>query len=257
VINLNVFSWNVNGIRAVEKKGFIDWLKSSNADILCIQETKANEDQLSDDLREIKGYKSFFNSAEKKGYSGTAVYYKKEPKKIWTGLSEERFNSEGRVIAMEYDDFILFNIYFPNGQMSDERLNFKMEFLDCFLKDVNDFVSKGKNVIVCGDYNIAHNEIDLKNPKANSKRSGFLPIEREWMDKYISNGYVDTFRFFYPEEVKYSWWSYKFKARENNAGWRIDYFFVSKNFIENISDPEIHNDVFGSDHCPVSIKINI
>lgn len=254
---MKIYSWNVNGIRAIEKKGFIQWVEDTQPDILCLQETKAQADQLSDELLHIPGYEVFFNSAEKKGYSGTAVYYKNAPLKIWTGLPEARFNSEGRTIVMEYEDFILMNIYFPNGQQSEERLQFKLDFYDCFLEYANELVSTGKRLIVTGDYNTAHREIDLKNPKSNEKRSGFLPIERAWMDRYIKEGYIDTFRHLYPDEVKYSWWSYRFNARANNAGWRIDYFFISENLRERLIDAQIHNEVVGSDHCPISIEMKI
>ncbi len=252
---MKLFSFNVNGIRAIEKKGFIDWVNEVQPDILCLQEIKAMEDQLSDELKNIPGYKVIIHSAERKGYSGTAIYYKEEPIKIWTGLPNPKFNTEGRTIAMEYEDFILMNIYFPNGQKDDERLAFKMEFYDEFLNYSNELISQGKNLIVTGDYNVAHNEIDLKNPKANEKRSGFLPIERRWMDIYIENGSIDTFRYFNPDKVKYSWWSYRFNARKNNAGWRIDYFFVNNAFIDRVINTEIHNDVIGSDHCPISLEI--
>lgn len=254
---MKLYSWNVNGIRAVAGKGFVDWVLSESPDILCLQETKAEFDQLDGSLRDIPGYKAFFHSGNRKGYSGTAVYYKNEPLSIKTGLSDERFNHEGRTIVLEYPEFTLFNIYFPNGQKDDERLQFKMDFYDCFQKDVNHLVAEGKKVIICGDVNTAHNEIDLKNPKSNAKRSGFLPIERAWMDRFFADGYVDTFRYLYPKTVKYSWWSYRFNARANNAGWRIDYFFMSNNALPLLKDAEIHNEVMGSDHCPVSITLNI
>lgn len=252
---MKLYSWNVNGIRAVAGKGFVDWVVSASPDILCLQETKAELGQLDESLQHIPGYKAYFHSGNRKGYSGTAVYYKEEPLSIRTGLSDPRFNDEGRTIIMEYPDFTLFNIYFPNGQKDDERLQFKMDFYDCFLKDVNALVAQGKKVIVCGDVNTAHREIDLKNPKSNAKRSGFLPMEREWMDKFFAEGYVDTFRYLHPEEIKYSWWSYRFNARANNAGWRIDYFFMSENALSMLKAAEIHNEVMGSDHCPVSITI--
>lgn len=252
---MKLYSWNVNGIRAAEKKGFVEWVTDAQPDILCLQEVKASEDQISNTIKNISGYQTYFHPAERKGYSGTAVFYKEEPLSITTGLSDDRFNHEGRTIIMEYPDFTLFNIYFPNGQKDDERLQFKMDFYDCFLKDVNALVSEGKKVIVCGDVNTAHNEIDLKNPKSNAKRSGFLPIEREWMDKFFANGYTDTFRHLYPDTVTYSWWSYRFNARANNAGWRIDYFFVSNNALDMVEDAAIHTDVMGSDHCPISLTI--
>lgn len=252
---MKLYSWNVNGIRAVAQKGFTDWVEAAQPDILCLQEVKASEDQISEDIKSIPGYLSFFHAAERKGYSGTAVYYKKEPLSITTGLSEDRFNHEGRTIIMEYPEFTLFNIYFPNGQKDDERLQFKMDFYDCFLKDANALVAQGKKVIICGDVNTAHTEMDLKNPKSNAKRSGFLPMEREWLDHFFENGYVDTYRHLHPDTVEYSWWSYRFNARANNAGWRIDYFFVSDNAIDMVKDAAIHTEVTGSDHCPVSIEI--
>ena len=225
--------------------------------MLGIQELKATEDQLPDTLKQIDGYHAFFNPAERKGYSGTAVYYKEEPLNIHTGLSDDRFNHEGRTIVMEYPDFTLYNIYFPNGGQGDDRLQFKMDFYDCFQKDVNALVAEGKRVIVCGDVNTAHTEIDLKNPKSNAKRSGFLPIEREWVTQFLNDGYIDTYRYFYPDQIEYSWWSYRFNARANNAGWRIDYFFASDNAKDLLEDAAIHTDVMGSDHCPISLTLKI
>lgn len=252
---MKLYSWNVNGLRAAETKGFSNWLKKEQPDILSIQEVKATPDQLPESVTAPEGYHCFFNPAERKGYSGTAVYYKTEPISITTGLSDDRFNHEGRTIIMEYPDFTLFNIYFPNGGSGDDRQQFKMDFYDCFLKDVNALVAAGKKVIVCGDVNTAHREIDLKNPKANAKRSGFLPEERRWLDRFFDSGYIDTYRYFYPDKIEYSWWSYRFNARANNAGWRIDYFFVSDNAKDIITDAAIHTDVPGSDHCPISLTI--
>ncbi|MQM73491.1 MAG: exodeoxyribonuclease III [Eubacteriaceae bacterium] len=254
---MKLYSWNVNGIRAAEKKGLVDWIKSEQPDVLGIQELKATEDQLPDTLKQIDGYHAFFNPAERKGYSGTAVYYKEAPLDIHTGLSDDRFNHEGRTIVMEYPDFTLYNIYFPNGGQGDDRLQFKMDFYDCFQKDVNALVAEGKRVIVCGDVNTAHTEIDLKNPKSNAKRSGFLPIEREWVTQFLNDGYIDTYRYFHPDQIEYSWWSYRFNARANNAGWRIDYFFASDNAKDLLEDAAIHTDVMGSDHCPISLTLKI
>jgi exodeoxyribonuclease-3 len=254
---MKLYSWNVNGIRAAEKKGLVDWIQAEQPDVLGIQELKATEDQLSDALTNIDGYHVFFNPAERKGYSGTAVYYKREPLSIHTGLSDDRFNHEGRTIVMEYPEFTLYNIYFPNGGQGEDRLKFKMDFYDCFQKDVDELVAAGKKVIVCGDVNTAHTEMDLKNPKSNAKRSGFLPIEREWVSQFLADGYIDTFRYFYPDKVAYSWWSYRFNARANNAGWRIDYFFASENAKELLADAAIHTDVMGSDHCPISLTLNL
>jgi len=254
---MKLYSWNVNGIRAAEKKGLVDWIKSEQPDVLGIQELKATEDQLPDTLKQIDGYHAFFNPAERKGYSGTAVYYKEAPLDIHTGLSDDRFNHEGRTIVMEYPDFTLYNIYFPNGGQGDDRLQFKMDFYDCFQKDVNALVAEGKRVIVCGDVNTAHTEMDLKNPKSNAKRSGFLPIEREWVTQFLNDGYIDTYRYFHPDQIEYSWWSYRFNARANNAGWRIDYFFASDNAKELLEDAAIHTDVMGSDHCPISLTLKL
>jgi exodeoxyribonuclease-3 len=248
---VRIYSWNVNGLRAIEKKGFIDWIKEEQPDILCIQETKIQREQINDKLNNIQGYKSYFSCAERKGYSGVATYTKEEPISVSYGIGIEKFDSEGRILICEYDNFILFNIYFPNGQSSEERLRYKLEFYDALFEYCDNLKDKGKKLIICGDYNTAHKEIDLKNPKANSKTSGFLPIEREWIDNIIKRGYMDTFRYFHPDEVKYSWWSYRFNARKNNAGWRIDYHFVSDNMKDDIIGAEILNEVTGSDHCPV------
>ena len=254
---MKLYSWNVNGIRAAEKKGFIDWVMEEQPDVLGIQEIKAEEDQISEAIKSMPDYHCFFNPAQRKGYSGTAVFYKREPLAIRTGLSNERFNTEGRTIIMEYPEFVLFNIYFPNGQKDDERLQFKMDFYDCFQKDVLELVAQGKRVLVCGDVNTAHTEMDIKNPKANAKRSGFLPSERAWMDQFFEAGFVDTFRYFNPETIRYSWWSYRFNARKNDAGWRIDYFFASQNAMDILTDAQIHTEVMGSDHCPVSLELKL
>ena len=252
---MNIFSWNVNGIRAVKKKGFFDFLSEYDPDILCLQETKAHVEQLGDDLINIPGYKSFFDSPKhKKGYSGVAIYTKEEPIKVSTSLkSDKDLDDEGRTLIAEYNDFILLNFYFPNGQMNEDRLQYKLRFHEAAYRLFLSLRRKKKNLIICGDYNIAHNEIDLKHPKPNENTSGFLRIERDWLDKFQKKGFVDTFRHFYPNEVKYSWWTYMRNARQNNAGWRIDYFWVSQ--IEKVKDSFIHNEVYGSDHCPVSIVV--
>ena len=252
---MNIFSWNVNGIRAVKKKGFLDFISDYSPDILCLQETKAHVEQLGDDLLNIPGYLSIFDSPKyKKGYSGVAIYTKKEPLNVSTTLdSDQDLDDEGRTLIAEYDKFVLLNFYFPNGQMNDIRLDYKFRFHDAAYDMFVKLKRKKKNIIICGDYNIAHNEIDLRHPKPNENTSGFLRIERDWLDKFQKKGFVDTFRYFYPNEVKYSWWTYMRNARQNNAGWRIDYFWVSQ--IDKIKDAQIHNDVFGSDHCPVSISL--
>jgi exodeoxyribonuclease III len=252
---IRILSWNVNGIRAAYKKGFLDWLKKDQPDILCIQETKAHPEQLSDDLLNVEGYHSYFSSAVKKGYSGVAIYSKLEPKSIKNGFGIEKFDSEGRILIAEYADFTLFNIYYPNGKARQERLDYKMEFYDAFLKYVDKLKKKGKNIIVCGDVNTAHKEIDIARPKENEKISGFLPMEREWIDKFLSHGYLDTFRMFNQEPDNYTWWDQITRARERNVGWRIDYFYISESLKKKIKDAFIMSDVMGSDHCPIGIEI--
>ena len=255
---LKLLSWNVNGIRAVQKKGFVEWLLKENPDILCVQETKAHPEQLSDELLNINGYNSYFSSSiVKKGYSGVAIYTKEEAIKVEHGFGIPKFDDEGRIIAAEYKNFTLINIYYPNGKASAERLQYKMDFYDAFLNYANKLVAKDKHLLICGDVNTAHKEIDLARPKENEKTSGFLPIEREWMDKFFSYGYHDTFRMFNSEPEQYSWWDMVTRARERNVGWRIDYFFVSDNFKKNVKDAFILPEVMGSDHCPVGLEIEL
>ena len=254
---MKIFSWNVNGIRAIQKKGFKDFISNFKPDILCIQETKASIDQLSEDIINITKYESYFESCQiKKGYSGVAIYTKIKPISFSTTLkSSEIFDIEGRNQIFEFDKFYLLNFYFPNGQMSEERLSYKIDFHIAVLKYLKKLKKKKKPIIVCGDYNIAHNEIDLKHPKPNENTSGFLRVERDWMDDLSNSGFFDTYRYLNPDKIKYSWWTYMRNARKNNAGWRIDYFWTNE--IDLIQNAEIHNEVFGSDHCPVSIKINL
>ena len=250
---MKIYSWNVNGIRAIKNKGFIEWITADQPEILCIQETKIQENQISEELKNIEGYYSYFSCAVKKGYSGVATYTKQKPISVTYGIGIEKFDNEGRILITEFENCTIFNIYFPNGQKDEDRLNYKMEFYDALLAYCEILRGKGKKLIICGDYNTAHNQIDLKNPKANEKYSGFLPIERAWMDKFISYGYVDTFRYLHEEEVKYSWWSYRFKAREKNVGWRLDYFFITEDLLNELKEASILSEVVGSDHCPVSI----
>jgi len=254
---MNIISWNVNGLRAVMKKGFVDFLKKDKPDILCIQETKLSEEsQIPAKLKEPNGYHSYWSLAStKKGYSGVAVFTKLEPRKVSYGFGIEKFDKEGRIIVAEYDDFVLMNIYFPNGKMSEARLNYKMDFYDAFLEFSNKLKKQGKKIIVCGDYNTAHKEIDIARPRENEKKSGFLPSERAWIDKYISNGYVDIFREFHPEPNQYTYWDMRTGARARNIGWRIDYFFVSDNAVKKIKDAFILPKVHGSDHCPLGIEL--
>jgi exodeoxyribonuclease-3 len=252
---IRILSWNVNGIRAAYKKGFLDWINKEKPDIICIQETKAQQEQLADELINIEGYHSYFSSAIRKGYSGVAIYTKPEPKSIKKGFGIEKFDSEGRILIAEYPEFILFNIYYPNGKASPERLHYKMEFYDAFLKYVDKLKKKGKNIIICGDVNTAHKEIDIARPKENEKISGFLPEEREWIDKFLSHGYLDTFRMFNQEPDNYTWWDQVTRARDRNVGWRIDYFYISENLKKKIKNAFIMPDVMGSDHCPIGIEI--
>lgn len=252
---MRLISWNVNGIRAVAKKGFYDWFHSYKPDVLCLQETKAWPEQLVEGLTHPPGYHAYFDWAERKGYSGTVIYTKEKPLSYSRGLGVEEFDREGRTVMLEFSDRVLFNIYFPNGKKDDERLAYKMAFYDAFLEKADKIVASGKNVVVCGDFNTAHKEIDLARPKQNEKVSGFLPVERAWLDKLVSHGYVDTLREFHPEPELYSWWDMKSRARERNVGWRIDYFFVDEGLRPRLKDAFILPDVMGSDHCPVGIEL--
>ncbi len=252
---LKLISWNVNGIRAIAKKGFHEWLKKENPDILCLQETKAWEEQLDDSLTKIDGYTSYFSEASKKGYSGTAIYTKEKPFSVKHGIGIEKFDSEGRFVIAEYPNFTLFNIYFPNGKRDNERLQYKLDFYEAFQKYADDLTKQGKNVIVCGDVNTAHKEIDLARPKPNEKSSGFLPIEREWIDRFLKAGFIDTLRMFNTNAEIYTWWDMITRARTRNVGWRIDYFFISQSLKDNITNAYTLPDVMGSDHCPVGIEL--
>ena len=254
---MRIMSWNVNGIRAAHKKGFVEWFAREDPDVLCIQETKASPGQLAPELTAVAGYHAYFCSAERKGYSGVATYTKIEPKEVVYGFGVERCDNEGRILRMDYGDFLLFNIYFPNGKSSDERLAYKMEFYDAFLEHLDRLRSEGRNIVVCGDVNTAHKEIDIARPKANEKISGFLPSERAWMDKWISHGYIDTFRMFCQDPGQYTWWDARGGARERNVGWRIDYFFVDEGIQDMVKSAFILPDVMGSDHCPIGIEISV
>ena len=256
--NLRLISWNVNGIRAIYKKGFLDWFNEEKADIVCLQETKAQVDQLPKKLVNIPDYTSYFNSAERKGYSGVATYSAIEPKEVISGMGIEKFDIEGRLQRLDFDDFSLLNVYYPNGGMGEERLRYKLDFYDAFLDYVNDLRDNGHNLIICGDLNTAHKEIDLARPKQNEDVSGFLPVEREWVTKFLDNGYIDTFRMFHENEKdQYTWWSYRTRARERNVGWRLDYFFVNKEFKDNVKASYIKSNISGSDHCPIALEIEI
>ena len=253
---MKIYSWNVNGIRAVNKKGFADWIRDDKKDIVCLQETKAQENQLGFDLTHIEDFYSNFASAERKGYSGVVTYTKNKPTEVQYGLGKEKFDQEGRTLITKFPNFTLFNIYFPNGKRSKERLEYKMEYYNFLLDYLKELKKTEKNIIICGDVNTAHQEIDLARPKDNEKISGFLQIERDWIDKLLEAGFIDTFRYLNPEKKdQYSWWSMRTRARERNVGWRIDYFFISENLKKNLKNAEIHADVMGSDHCPISIDL--
>lgn len=250
---MKITSWNVNGLRAILGKGFREWVNEQSPDVLCLQEIKARPEQISDTLREIDGYKSLWNPAQRPGYSGVAVYHKIPPQRYSFGMGIEKFDIEGRVIRLEYPEFTLFNIYFPNGQRGLERVQFKLEFYAELLRICDDLLMANRPVMITGDFNTAHREIDLANPKENETTSGFLPEERVWIDYFIDHGFVDVYRNLYPEKVQYTWWTYRFAARRRNIGWRLDYYLVSQNFVENVKDVIISDQVEGSDHCPVTL----
>ena len=248
---MEFISWKVNGLRSCVQKGFLDVFQEMDADFFCIQETKLQEGQISLDLPE--GYESYWNYARKKGYSGTAVFTRHKPLSVFQGIGVEEHDMEGRVLTLEYDNFYLVTCYTPNSQSELARLSYRMEWEQAFLLFLDGLKEK-KSVVLCGDLNVAHQEIDLKNPKTNRKNAGFTDEEREKFSVLLSHGYLDTFRYFYPQmEQVYSWWSYRFKAREKNAGWRIDYFVVSEDLKDKIRDAKIHTEIFGSDHCPVEL----
>ncbi len=248
---MRFISWNVNGIRACVQKGFSDYFQQSGADIFCLQETKLQAGQIE---LQTEGYEQYWNYAEKKGYSGTAVFTRRTPLSVAYGLGIEEHDHEGRVITLEYPDFYFITVYTPNSQDQLKRLDYRMEWEDAFRAYLTELHQK-KGVIVCGDMNVAHQEIDLKNPKTNRKNAGFTDEERQKMTTLLEAGFTDSYRFLYPDKVEYSWWSYRFRAREKNAGWRIDYFLVSNDLRERIQEAKIHTEIFGSDHCPVELEI--
>ena len=250
-----LYSWNVNGIRAAEKKGFFDWLHARKADVVCIQETKAHTDQLTPAVLHPDGYESYWSSGVRRGYSGTAIYTRISPVLAMTDFGNAALDGEGRIVMTEFDGFYLFNVYFPNGGSGDERLAYKMRFYDAFLETIERFRGQ-KPIVVCGDVNTAHTEIDLARPKENRKISGFLPQECAWVDKLVAAGYTDTFRLFTKDGGHYTWWDMKSRARDRDIGWRIDYFFVSDELKGKVKRAWIEKDVMGSDHCPVGLEIH-
>ena len=259
---MRIVSWNVNGIRAVEKRGFVSWIGNDGADAICIQETKAKPDQLSQDLLEIRDkkgklYHAYWASAKKPGYAGVAIYSKTEPLNV-TNLGLDEFDDEGRVLQAEYRDFTLISAYFPNSQDAGKRLSYKLGFCDAILKLCKKYRKQNRHFILSGDYNIAHTPIDLARPKENEGNAGYLPEERAWMDTFTGAGFLDTFRHFHPGEPgHYSWWSYRMGARERNVGWRIDYHCVDPEFLTALESSIIRPDVFGSDHCPIELTLKL
>ena len=252
---MKIITWNVNGIRAALGKGALDWAFAQQPDVLCLQEIKARPDQLSEEQRTHGGYDITWNPAERPGYSGVATFYATSPMEIKLGLSSPRFDNEGRVICTRHPDFLLYNIYFPNGQRGQERVDYKLDFYAHLLEICDTLHALGENIVITGDFNTAHMPIDLKNPKENETTSGFLPEERGWVQKFLDHGFVDVYRRLYPEKVQYTWWTYRFAARSRGIGWRLDYFLVSEKLFPKVRDVIVHEDIQGSDHCPVEMVI--
>ncbi|MEZ4516520.1 MAG: exodeoxyribonuclease III [Chloroflexota bacterium] len=254
---LTLYSWNVNGLRAAHKKGFLDWLDSERPDILGLQETKCSPDQLDDELRSPPGYHTYWASAERKGYSGVALYTRREPVSVEIGIDIEEFDREGRTIVADFGDFTYITAYFPNGSRDHSRIPYKMAYKAAFLEYCNRLQGQGRPVTFCGDVNTSHQEIDLARPRQNRTHTGFLPEERAWLDEVVAQGYIDSYRSLYPEQTgAYTWWSNFGNARARNVGWRLDYFFVSPDLWPRVADATIHPDVLGSDHCPVSLHLS-
>lgn len=252
----SLVSWNVNGIRACVNKGFLNWFEQTSPDYICLQEIKAEKDQFPKQIFEFTDYNFYIKSAEKKGYSGVAIFSKEEPKKVIDSIGIKKFDCEGRTLIAEYKDFVLINCYFPNGQRDHGRVPYKLEFYNEILKIYNDYIKDGKNVIITGDFNTAHKPIDLANPKSNKKSTGFLENEREWIEKYLNAGMIDCLRFFKPDqEGVYSWWTYRGNCRERNIGWRIDYFMVNEAMASKLKSCEHLPEVLGSDHCPIELRL--
>ncbi len=255
-MRIKLISWNVNGLRAVVKHSFVNSVREMNPDILALQEIKVQEHQLPKEIEELR-FEKFWSFGLRPGYSGVATFTREKPLQVKYGIGVKKFDDEGRILITKHKfgelEFSLYNIYFPNGKMSEERLRYKLDFYDALLRFINRKRKEGEKIIICGDFNTAHREIDLKNPKSNEKNSGFLPVERKWIDKYLDSGFVDSFRYINGDKIQYSWWTYRFNARAKNIGWRIDYFLIDKRLVKFLEDAFILDNVFGSDHCPVGI----
>jgi len=254
---MKITTWNVNGIRAALGKGLKEWTLNEAMDVLCLQEIKARPEQLSPEQAAFPGYSVVWNPAQRPGYSGVATLLRQPALETVSGLGEERFDVEGRVIRTRHPHFLLYNIYFPNGQRGQERVDYKLDFYALLLKQCQALMAQGENIIITGDFNTAHQAIDLKNPKENEGNSGFLPEEREWVQKFLEAGFRDVFRDLYPQREQYTWWTYRMNARQRNVGWRIDYFLVSQGAANRVKDVVIHDQVTGSDHCPVTLEIDV
>lgn len=255
-MTIRLLSWNVNGIRAAYRKGFDEWVTQASPDVLSVQELKAQEHQIGKGFDAPRGYHPSWAFAERKGYSGVATFSKQAPVRVESGFGIDRFDSEGRTIVTEFPAFVLYNIYFPNGQSSAERLKYKLDFYDAFLDHARAQIARGKKLIVCGDYNTAHHAIDLARPRENENTSGFLRVERDWLDKWEAEGFVDTFRHFCDAPDWYTYWDQKSRARDRNVGWRIDYFFVHESAMDAVTGAAIHTSIMGSDHCPVELELD-
>jgi exodeoxyribonuclease-3 len=255
---LKFITWNVNGLRAVLRKGALQWVLEQESDFICLQEIKAHPDQLAEDEHKLfDEYKAIYNSAERPGYSGVVTFIRDDPDEVQLGFGKPHFDLEGRLIRTKYNGINLFNIYFPNGQRGHERLGYKLDFYAELLDYCTQLHASGEKLILCGDFNTAHQEIDLRNPKQNQKTSGFMPIEREWVTKYLECGFVDVYRDLYPEREQYTWWTYRMNARQRNIGWRLDYYLVSEGLVDQVQDVVINEEVLGSDHCPVTLFLDI
>ncbi len=253
---MKIITWNVNGIRAALGKNALDWAFAQQPDVLCLQEVKAHEEQLNEEQHSMLKYPFAWNAAQRAGYSGVATFYKEKPNEVVIGMDAEKFDVEGRVIQTVYAGCRLFNIYFPNGQRGHERVEYKLAFYEHLLKLCDELYQRGESIIITGDFNTAHMPIDLKNPKENEKTSGFMPEEREWVQKFLDHGFMDVYRHLYPDKVQYTWWTYRLNARQRGIGWRIDYFLVSGNLLPRVRDVIIHENVPGSDHCPVELILD-